>query len=76
MAENGRGVRRLAARMKGGNETHPGLQARMKLLLIQRARLVKSARGKVAAAVACYMPIIGLASGGSSIATTRYSWGK
>jgi superfamily II DNA or RNA helicase len=45
-------VRRLAARMKDGGEAYPGLQARMKLLLIQRARLVKGARGKAAAAVA------------------------
>ena len=44
-------LRKLYARSKGDGEGAPALQARIKLLLIRRARLVKSARRKVATSV-------------------------
>ena len=42
--------RRLYARSQAGDEVAEGLSARLKLLLIKRARIVKSARAKVALA--------------------------
>jgi len=43
-------LRRLAARLHGNGESDSALQARVKLLLIRRARLIKSARRKVTTA--------------------------
>jgi superfamily II DNA or RNA helicase len=45
-------IRRLSARAHGDGDGHPGLQARLKLLLIQRARIVKGACRKVDTAAA------------------------
>ncbi|RWI36081.1 DEAD/DEAH box helicase family protein [Mesorhizobium sp.] len=45
-------IRRLSARSQGDADGQPGLQVRLKLLLIQRARIVKGARRKVEAATA------------------------
>jgi superfamily II DNA or RNA helicase len=42
-------VRRLYAQLKASSESHSGAHERLKQLLIQRARIVKSARQKVAA---------------------------
>lgn len=44
-------VRRLRRRCGDDGEARPGLRDRLKLLLIQRARVIKGAGGKVAAAV-------------------------
>ncbi len=44
-------IRRLYARMRGDEPTAPGMDAKLKQLLIRRARIVKGAHQKVEAAV-------------------------